>query len=190
MEKYTTKDRVSIMKTFWKHNGSITATRRALEAILGKSHVPAVNTIQRLVARFEETGSVADKRRAPPVRKARSSANIEAVRESLLRSPELSIRQRAKRLNISSSALHAILHKDLNESISGKSAQKAVSSKNFRNKSKEEIQHKNCVPTTEHEIGLPSSVTCNQQQNNEQTFIPKARKSLPQMMNASQTEMV
>lgn len=81
MEKYTYQQRVSIVKTYYQNQCSITVTRRKLHEILGPNHnVPAVSTIQRLLAVFEETGSVANRPRPPALRSARSLENIAAVR--------------------------------------------------------------------------------------------------------------
>lgn len=113
MERYTYEQRVSIVKTYYQNQCSISVTRRKLREILSRNHVPAVCTIQRLVAVFEETGSVVNRSRPPAPRSARSLENIAAVRESVAEMPGTSIRHRSQELGLSRSSLHTILRKDL-----------------------------------------------------------------------------
>ena len=75
--------------------------------------MPAKSTVQSLVARFVETGSVGDLKKFPRPRTARSSENVAAVAESVREIPGTSIRHRSQELNISRTSLQRILRKDL-----------------------------------------------------------------------------
>ena len=113
MEKYTVKERVQIIQAYYEKSRSLALTIRELRNHFPRNHVPAKSTVQSLVARFVETGSVGDLKKSPRPRTARSSENVAAVAESVREIPGTSIRHRSQELNISRTSLQRILRKDL-----------------------------------------------------------------------------
>lgn len=113
MERYTIQQRLLIVKAYYESNGSIVGTERRLRAVFGRNLAPAKRTIQRLMAKFEESGSVCDTKLPIRQRVRRSVENIDIVRESVAADNTISIRHRAQQLNISKTTLHRILTKDL-----------------------------------------------------------------------------
>ena len=113
MERYSTNQRVLVVKTFYQNQSSITVTLRKLRQILGRNNVPTKATVYRIVREFEERGTVADRPKLGPRRTVATPENIAAVQESVAESPTTSIRHRSQELGISPSVLWRILHKDL-----------------------------------------------------------------------------
>ena len=113
MEKYTVKERVQIIQAYYEKSRSLALTIRELRNHFPRNHVPAKSTVQSLVARFVETGSVGDLKKSPRPRTARSNENVAAVAESVRETPGTSIRHRSQELNISRTSLQRILRKDL-----------------------------------------------------------------------------
>lgn len=113
MERYTVQQRILIVKAYYESNGSIVGTERKLRAIMGRREAPAKRTIQRVMAKFEESGSVCDKQTPIRHRGQRSRENIEAVSASVAADNTISVRRRSQQLNLSKSTLHRILTKDL-----------------------------------------------------------------------------
>lgn len=96
MDRYNIQQRVEIVKIYYKNSCSVRQTFRELRNIYGRNDRPTERSIQRIIAKFEQSGSVAD--RAVPVRRrnVRSSENIAAVAESVAEDPNLSIPRRAQ----------------------------------------------------------------------------------------------
>ncbi|XP_076175194.1 recombination repair protein 1 isoform X2 [Ptiloglossa arizonensis] len=113
MEKYTVQERVQIIQVYYETSRSLTLTIRELRNHFPRNHVPAKSTVQSLVARFVETGSVGDLEKSSRPRTARSSENVATVAKSVRETPGTSIRHRSQELNISRTSLQRILTKDL-----------------------------------------------------------------------------
>ncbi|CAK9801727.1 Transposable element Tc3 transposase [Anthophora quadrimaculata] len=113
MERYTIQQRVEIVKIYYKNSCSVRQTFRELRNIYGRNDRPTERSIQRIIAKFEQSGSVAD--RAVPLRRrnARSKENIDAVAESVSEDPNLSIPRCAQAVGLSATSTWRILRKDL-----------------------------------------------------------------------------
>ena len=113
MEKYTLRQRIQIVEIYYENSRSVTRTLRALRDVYGRNDRPNKATIERLMARFKETGSVGD--RPVPVRRrtARSNENIAAVAESVREDNRMSIPRRSQEVGLSQTSTWRILRKDL-----------------------------------------------------------------------------
>ncbi|CAH1101131.1 unnamed protein product [Psylliodes chrysocephalus] len=101
MERYTIEQRVEIVKIYYQNQCSVRQTFRALRQVYGVHDRPTESLIRRLMQKFKESGSVAD--RPTPVRQQRVKfvENIAAVRESVHENPRQSIPRRAQELGLS-----------------------------------------------------------------------------------------
>lgn len=113
MERYTIEQRVLIVKTYFKNKESFAETVRKLRTIMGRENAPNCSTVKRLINKFEETGSVANKSTPICRREGRSIENIAAVAGSVAAYPKTSTRHRSQELGISRTTLQRILKKDL-----------------------------------------------------------------------------
>ncbi|CAK1590754.1 unnamed protein product [Parnassius mnemosyne] len=113
MERFSKDQRVIIVKTHYKNGESYAETARKLRQIFSRESAPNVSTIQRVVKKFEETGSIMDNKNPLRQRTGRSLENIAAVNESVAENPKTSIRHRSQQLQISRSTTQRILTKDL-----------------------------------------------------------------------------
>lgn len=69
--------------------------------------------VQRTVARYKKTGSVAIQKKSGRKRSVRTKKNIKIVRERVRRNPAVSTRKLGKSLGMSHQSAHLILKKDL-----------------------------------------------------------------------------
>lgn len=113
MERFSTEQRVLIVKTFYQNGESFAATVRRLRAILGRNHAPNESTVRRLMKKINERGSTANIKNSGRPRSGRSVENIALVRESVNGSPQKSVRRRSQQLGIRYSSLQRILVRDL-----------------------------------------------------------------------------
>lgn len=113
MERYTTEQRVLIIKTHYKNGEHFAATVRQLRTILGHRNAPNESTVRRLVTKFEASGSVENRKSPGRPRSGRSEANVALVRDSVNLSPQKSHRRRAQEMNMTASSMQRILTKDL-----------------------------------------------------------------------------
>lgn len=113
MDRFTTAQRVRIVKMFYKNGDSAVATYRALRPEYGRHNRPSQQTILNVVNKFEQNGLVTDIRRPVHRRNARSLENIAAVSASVTADPNLSIPRRAQQLGLSYGSAWRILHLDL-----------------------------------------------------------------------------
>lgn len=113
MERYTVEQRVIIVETFYENQRSLITTQRQLRAAFGRDHVPSTKGIQKLIAKFKETGSVQDKKVPVRPRAGRSAENVQRVRDSVAEDARSSIRRRSQQLDIRRSTLQRIVTKDL-----------------------------------------------------------------------------
>ena len=85
---------------------------RALRDFYPRHNRPAESTIQRLVAKFESTGSINNQPISPVHRRnARSAENIAAVRESVRENPRRSIFRCSQELGFSATSTWRILRR-------------------------------------------------------------------------------
>ena len=83
MASYTNEQQVQIIKLFYQNECSLVKTMRASRPLHGRRGGPSRSTLQRLVAKFETTGSVKNQQAPVRQRNARSAENIAAVSESV-----------------------------------------------------------------------------------------------------------
>ncbi|GFY39106.1 histone-lysine N-methyltransferase SETMAR [Trichonephila inaurata madagascariensis] len=97
MVKYTNKQRLQILKIYYRNLESVAATLRALTPIFGRNSRPSRQAVTSLVKKFESTYSLCDD--AVPVRLrvvcGRSVENISAVETSVANDPNQSIPRRS-----------------------------------------------------------------------------------------------
>lgn len=105
MASYTIEQHVQMIKLYYQNECSIVKTLRALRPFYGRRGGPSKSTIQRLVAKFEATGSVNDQPTRVRTRNARSAENITTVRESVQENPRQSIHRRAQELGLSQTSI-------------------------------------------------------------------------------------
>ena len=107
MERYRSQQRVEIIKIYHRNSKSVASTLRALRLIYGRNNRPSRSTIERLVKKFESTGTVQN----VPVRQrsARSVENIAAAEASVEESPNMSLTRRSQALGNSVTSLWRIL---------------------------------------------------------------------------------
>lgn len=79
IDRYTTDQRVVIVKVHYKYRESFAETVRKLHAIFGQDNAPNESSVQRLISKFKGTGSVLDLKRLVWTRAGCSLDNIEAV---------------------------------------------------------------------------------------------------------------
>ena len=60
MECYTKEQRVIIVKTHYKYGESYAKIVRKVRGIFGRRNAPYQSTVQRMIKKFEETGSIMD----------------------------------------------------------------------------------------------------------------------------------
>lgn len=113
MATYSVEQHVQIIKLYYQNGCSLVATMRALRTFYGLHGRPSKSTIQRLVAKFELTGSVNNQSTPLRQRNARSAENIAAVRDSVQENPKQSIPRRAQELGLSKTSTWRILRRDL-----------------------------------------------------------------------------
>lgn len=93
MERFSTEQRVKIVKTYYQNSENVSKTVKELRAVLGKSEAPDKPTVSQLIQKFETTGSVDTGRNG-------SQSGI-------------AVRRRSNQLKIPRSLLRKILRKDL-----------------------------------------------------------------------------
>lgn len=113
MDRYTIQQRLEIIRIYHQNACSVRRTFRALREIYGQHNRPTERSLYRLVQKFEQTGSVADKSTFVRRRGARSEVNIAAVSQSVGDDPNLSIPRRSQELGLSQTTTWRILHQDL-----------------------------------------------------------------------------
>ena len=113
MERYTSQQRVEVIKIYYRNSASVASTLRALHPIYGSVNRPSRSTIERLVKKFESTGTVQNVAVSVRQRSARSVENIAAAEASVQESPNLSLTRRSQTLGIFVTSLWQILRNDL-----------------------------------------------------------------------------
>lgn len=113
MTRYTPQQRAEIVTIFIQQNESIVLTQREYKKRHKNNPVPDKKTIRVLASKFKLNGTTFNCHRSGRPRTARSEENITRVSQSVVESPQTSIRRRGQQLNISSRSLQRILKKNL-----------------------------------------------------------------------------
>lgn len=100
------------LKNVLFQNGEISSikTQRALSTTLGLDQQPVRRTIKRWVDNLNETGSTVGKKNSSRPITADTAENVEAVRNSFLKSPHCFEKKHASALGLSDQSLRRILH--------------------------------------------------------------------------------
>ena len=107
MDKYSTEQRVQIVKLY-QNNKSIIQTQRAYRRYYGVRDAPGEFGNRSLIKRFKKHGRVHDRLRSGRPRTARTEGKTEQIRESIEENPGTSIRKRSTQLGMSQSSLQWI----------------------------------------------------------------------------------
>ena len=83
IETYTSQQRVEIIKIYYPSSESVPSTLRALSPIYGRNNRPSRSAIERLVEKFEPTGTAENVPVPVRQRSARSVENIAATEASV-----------------------------------------------------------------------------------------------------------
>jgi len=113
MEGYNVIQRIKIIELYFEHHRSIIQTQRAYRRHFNMLNPPSESMIRRLVARFQEQGSVRDLPRSGRPCSVTNEENIQRVQESVEENPETSTRRRSAELQMSRRSLRRILRKNL-----------------------------------------------------------------------------
>jgi len=113
IEYHSIEQRMQIIKFYYQNQCSVRETFRALRDFYPRHNRPAESTIQRLVAKFESTGSINNQLTPVRPRNAKSAENIAAVRESVRENLRRSISRRSQELGLSVTSTWRILRRDL-----------------------------------------------------------------------------
>ncbi|XP_033225886.1 uncharacterized protein LOC117178566 [Belonocnema kinseyi] len=112
MERYTIQQRVEIIKIYYRNSESVASTLGALRPIYGHHNFPARSTIERLVEKFESSGTVQNVPVPVRQRSASSVENIAAASASIEEDPNQSLTRPSQALGLSVT-LWRIMRKDL-----------------------------------------------------------------------------
>ena len=112
--RYTVQQRIKIMEAYFATK-SVVLTQRQCRKELGRDKVPDRKAIERLVAKFRETGSAANANKGCSGRSCsvKTPNNVQNLRERLEESPRKSTRRLSQEVGISRSSVMRILHDDL-----------------------------------------------------------------------------
>ncbi|XP_033222533.1 uncharacterized protein LOC117176402 [Belonocnema kinseyi] len=113
MERYTIQERVDITKIYYRNSESVASTLRALRPIYCRHNLPARSTIERLVEKFESTGTVQNVPVPVRQRSARSVENFAAASASIEEDPDQSLIRRSQSFGLSVTSVWRIMRKDL-----------------------------------------------------------------------------
>jgi hypothetical protein len=117
MQQWSKQHLAFIVEMFFLNGDSVVRIWRIFRNhfnIARQGKVPCRNTIQLWVGTFRTSASALKKKQPGSVRTVRSPQNIEAVRQSFIRSPRRSDRRHSVALAISNRSVRRNLHKDLN----------------------------------------------------------------------------
>ena len=108
MQRYTSQQRVEIIKIFYRNSESMDSTLRALRPIYGRNNHISSSTIERLVEKFESTGTVQND--VPVLVRQRSVLSVENIAAAEAEeSPNVSLTRHSKALGVSVTSLWRIL---------------------------------------------------------------------------------
>lgn len=114
MDKYSTQDHIKLVAFYYECGRNITLTLRKWSSEYKNRPKPNPDTVRKLIARFEQTGSVLanNENRGSPVR-VKTPDNLQAIENLVQKDKNLSIRQLALRLGISVGSTWSIMREDL-----------------------------------------------------------------------------
>lgn len=109
--EYTIQQRIKIVEAYFATK-SVVQTQRQYARDFGRGDVPARRIIERLIAKFKETGSVGNNNKGHSGRpiSARTPNRIETLRDRLQESPRKSTRRLSQEVGISKTSVIRILH--------------------------------------------------------------------------------
>lgn len=113
MERYTPQERGIIVSIFFTNNRSVVLAQREFRRRFPNRVAPTGQTLRRLAARLEQTGTTRDLPGRGRHRTGRSVENIAAVAADVAENEETSTRRRSTQLGVSRRTLQRILVKDL-----------------------------------------------------------------------------
>lgn len=113
MSTYSTEQRVQIVELFYENGRSVKNVYRKLRQFYGRHNRPSESTINQIIKRFQQTGSVEDKKTEKYARRGRSKNHIDLVYASIAEDPEMSIDRRSQQVGLSKTTTWRILRKDL-----------------------------------------------------------------------------
>ena len=100
MVKFTNKQRLEIIKNYYRHSESVVATLRALTLIFGRNNRPTRQAVRTIVDKFETKCTTLDVPVPKRRRIARSEEIIAAVSAPIKNEPNQSIPRRSQELGI------------------------------------------------------------------------------------------
>ena len=112
IERFSTGQQVLIIKTLYQNGECATQAVRKLRTISGRNEDPCESTVRRLVTKFETTVSVLAMK-SPDENVIETEEQPVLVQDSVIANPGKQICRCSQQLDIPSSLLHRILHKDL-----------------------------------------------------------------------------
>ena len=105
MKKFSTKQRTKIIELYFENHRSIILTQKAYRRHYNVRQAPNQSTINRLVKRFRQQGSVSDLPRTGRQRSVRTAENVALVEDSIAENPDTSTRRRATKIGMSRRSL-------------------------------------------------------------------------------------
>ena len=115
MNKYSIEERIFLVKSFYKSDENVTLTLRKWSSHYKNRSKPSPNTVEKLVEKFNKTGSVADdvEWRKNKTRSARTPELVESARQIAQEELSISTRRLSQRLGVSTTTAWKVLHEDL-----------------------------------------------------------------------------
>ena len=116
MEQWSSEHRAFVVETYFKNGDSVVVTQRLFRQhfnVPRRGRIPSRNTINLWVQSFRSTGSALKRKPPSRTRTVRTPANVERVRQAVLRSPRRPARRQAAALQMSDRTVRRILHNDL-----------------------------------------------------------------------------
>ncbi len=114
---YSLEESVFLVSTYFLTNRNLNATHTEFgkQFNVHSRKLPAKSIIQRLIAKFEKTGSMHDGKRGKvgPKQSACTPETVEHARQILKKSPAKSVRCIAQEAGVSKSSLHRIVKEEL-----------------------------------------------------------------------------
>ena len=113
MVKFTSQQRLKIIKNYYRNSESVVATLRALTPIFGRNNRPTRQAVRAIVDKFQTKFILLDVPVSKGRRIARSKQIIAAVSASIQNEPNQSIPRRSQELGIAQPTLWRIMRKYL-----------------------------------------------------------------------------
>ena len=113
MRRLSTAKSVLNVKTFYENGKCATQTERKFRTNFRRNEAACESTVRRSMTKFETTGSVLTVKLPGRKRSCRTEEQLVLVQDSVPVSPGKSIHRRSQQLDIPTTLLHRISHKDL-----------------------------------------------------------------------------